>query len=106
MESLPRSYAIELYGVAESPSRPGGETLQALMRLEIAGLVAARKTLRSVYLMQPELFLEDARELLIGVDRFVRVMDLQRLRMNLVHRDVKMLVLLLAMAHRNVLVFL
>ena len=33
-------------------------------------------------------------------------MDLQRLRMNLVHRDVKMLVLLLAVPYRDVLVFL
>jgi len=33
-------------------------------------------------------------------------MDLQRLWMNLVHRDVKMLVLLLAVAHRDVLMFL
>jgi len=33
-------------------------------------------------------------------------MDLQRLWMDLVHRDVKMLVLLLAVAHRDVLMFL
>jgi len=43
---------------------------------------------------------------LIRVDGFVRVMDLQRLWMDLVHRDVKMLVLLLAVAHRDVLMFL
>ena len=76
------------------------------MRLEVSGSVALQRTPRSVDSVQAELFFEDGRKGLIRVDGFVRVMDLQCLRMNLVHRDVKMLVLLLAVAHRDVLVLL
>jgi hypothetical protein len=76
------------------------------MGFEAANSVALRTTSRSVDAVQAELFFEDARKRLIRVDGFVRVMDLQCLRMNLVHRDVKMFVLLLAVAHRDVLMFL
>jgi hypothetical protein len=56
--------------------------------------------------VEPKLFFEDARKRLIRMDGFVGVMDLQRLRMNLVHGNVKMLVFLLAVANGDVLVFL
>ncbi len=77
-----------------------------MMRLKIAGFVAQRRTRRSVYPVEPELFFEDARQRLIRRDGLIRMMDLQRLGVDLVHRDVKMLVLLLTMAHRDVLVLL
>jgi len=49
-----------------------------------------------------ELFFEDARQRLIRWDGFVGVVDLQRLGVDLVHGEVKMLVFLLTMAHRDV----
>ena len=52
-----------------------------------------------------ELFLEPARKCLIRRDGFVGMMDFECLRMNLVHRDVNMFMLLLAMADGDVLVF-
>ena len=76
------------------------------MRLEFPCSVALAMTPRSVDAVQAKLFFEGARKRLIPVDGFVGVMDLQRLRMNLVHRDVKMLVVLLAVAHGDVLMFL
>jgi hypothetical protein len=74
------------------------------MCLKVAGLVVQRRAERSVYPVQPKLFFEVARQRLIGVDGFVGMMDLQRLRVDLVHGDVKMLMLLLTMADRDVLV--
>jgi hypothetical protein len=54
--------------------------------------------------VQPKLFFEVARQRLIGVDGFVGMADLQRLRVDLVHGDVKVLMFLLAMPNRDVLV--
>ena len=76
------------------------------MRLEVACFVTVGRTPYSVHPVEPKLFFEDARKRLIRVDGFVGVMDLERLRMDLIHRDVNMLVLLLAVAHGDVLVFL
>ena len=76
------------------------------MRLEVARLVAESGALRAVHPMEPELFLEDARKRLIRMDGLVGVMDFERLRMNLVHRNMDVLVLLFAVADRDVLVFL
>ena len=76
------------------------------MRLEVAGSVAMRTTSHSVDSVQAELFFEDARKRLIRMNGLVGVVDLERLRMDLVHRHVKMLVLLLTVAHRDVLVLL
>ena len=86
------------------PPRPAGETLDAPVRLEVARPVTPGTTSRSVDAVEPKVFFEDARKRLKRRNGLVGVMDLQRLRMNLVHRDVKMLVLLLAMANRDVLV--
>ncbi len=47
--------------------------------------------------------LEDGRKRLIGRDGLVGMMDFQRFRMDLVHGDMKMLVLLLAVANGDVL---
>ena len=105
MESLPRPKPIELCGVANASPRPARETLEALMRFKVACLVAMRRAYRSVYSMEPELFFEDVRKRLVGVDGLVGVMDLQRLRVNLVHRNMDVLVLLFTVADRNVLVF-
>jgi hypothetical protein len=76
------------------------------MRLEVARSVAVGRTPRSVHFVEAKLFFEDARKRLIRMDGFVWVMDLQRLRMNLVDRNVKMLMLLFTVAHRDILVFL
>jgi hypothetical protein len=76
------------------------------MRLEVACFVTVGRTPYSVHPVEPKLFFEDGRKRLIRVDDFVGVMDLERLRMNLVHGNVKMLVFLLAVANRDVLVFL
>ena len=80
------------------------ETLDAPVRLEVAGPVALGTTSRSVDAVEPKLLFEDARKRLKRRNGLVGVMDLQRLGMDLVHRHVKMLVLLLAMADRDVLV--
>ena len=106
MECGPRLDTIELHAAANASSSPARETLEAVMRLKIARLVVQRRTRRSVYPVQPKLFFEIARQRLIGVDGFVGVMDLQRLRVDLIHGDVKMLMLLFTMADRDVLVLL
>ena len=74
------------------------------MRLEVARPMALGMTSRSVDAVQPKLLFEDARERLKRRNGLVGVMNLQRLGMNFVHGHVKMLVLLLAMANRDVLV--
>jgi hypothetical protein len=56
--------------------------------------------------VEAKLFFEDARKRPIRMDGFVGVMDLQRLWVDLVHGNVKMLGLLLTVADRDVLVFL
>ena len=104
VKSPPGSDAIELPGVSYRSTRPPRETLDAPVRLEVAGPVALGTTSRSVDAVQPKLLFEDARKRLKRADGLIRVMDLQRLRMDLVDRHVKMLVLLLAMANRDVLV--
>ena len=106
MESLPRPKPIELCGIADTCTRPSRETLEAMMRLEVARPVAQSRALRAVDSSESKLFLEDARKRLIGVDGLVGVMDLERLGMNLAHRDMEMLVLLFAVSDRDVLVFL
>ena len=73
------------------------------MRFQIPRPVALGLTPATIDSVQSELLLEDARKRLICRDGFVRVMDLERLRMNLVHRDVNMFMLLLAMADGYVL---
>ena len=74
------------------------------MRLEVARPMALGMTSRSVDAVQPKLLFEDARKRLKRRNGLVGVMNLQRLGMNLVHGHVKMLVLLLTMANRDVLV--
>ena len=106
MESLPRPKPIEVRGIANASPRPSRETLEAVMRLEVARPVAQSGALGAVDSPESKLFLEDARKRLIGVDGLVRVMDLERLGMNLIHRYMEMLVLLFAVSHRDVLVFL
>ena len=76
------------------------------MRLEVARPVAQGGALPACHPMEPELFLEDARKRLIRMDGLVGVMDFERLRMNLVHRNMDVLVLLFTVADRDVLVFL
>ena len=63
------------------------------MGLEVTGSVVLRTTSRSLDAVQAKLFFEDPSKRLIRVDGFVGMMDLQRLRIDLVHRDVNVLVL-------------
>ena len=104
VKSRPGPDAIVSRGVSYRSTRPPRETLDAPMRLEVARPVALGTTSRSVDAVEPKLLFEDARKRLKCRNGLVGVMDLQRLGMDLVHRHVKMLVLLLAMADRDVLV--
>jgi len=106
VKSRPGSDAIEFCGAADGSAGPARKTLDTLVRLEVACPVALLAYSRSVDSVQAELFLEHARKYLVRVDGLVGMVDLERLRMNPVHRDVKMLVVLLAVAHGDVLMFL
>ncbi len=104
MESLPRRNAVELFRVTDASTRPAGETLDAPVRLEVSGLVVPGTSYGPVHPVKAKLLFEPAGKGLKRGDGLIRMMDSQRLGMNLVHGHVKMLVLLLAMANRDVLV--
>jgi hypothetical protein len=106
MERLPGPNATKLYGLADASLCPARKTLEPLMRLEVARIVILGTTCAPIHPAEVKLLFEGAGNRLKRVNGFVRMVDLERLRMNLVHRHMKMLVLLLAMANRNVLVFL
>jgi hypothetical protein len=55
--------------------------------------------------VKPELLLELARQRFERVDVPPRVVDLPRLRVNLIDRNMNVFVLLVAVAHRDVLMF-
>ena len=103
MKNRPGRNPVELFRSADVPPRPARKTLDVAVRLEVAGTVALGTTSRSVDAVELKLLFEDARQRLKRRNGLIGVMDLQRLWMDLVDRHVKMLVLLLAMANRDVL---
>ena len=85
---------------------PSGRNSRCPGATRSRALVILIKTYSSVQPAKAELFFDGASKPLKHKDGLIGVVDPQRLWMNLVHGHVKMLVLLLAMANRDVLVFL